>query len=194
MKMKPKFLRVAFITLVLSALVASASCSAFGTSFKGEAVNPPAIAPEISLPDHSGNVFQLSGMRGKVVLLFFGFTNCVNECPLTMAHLKLALEMLGDSAADVQVALVTTDPVRDTPQALRDFLGKFNPAFLGVTGSMDELTGTWDAYGVEVMHGGETHSSFTYAIDKAGNLRLKIGVEAAPEDIASDLKILLAEK
>ena len=74
-------------------------------------------------------------MRGKVVLLFFGFTNCVDECPLTMAHIKLALEMLGDGAQDVQVVLVSTDPVRDTPQVLQDFLGKFNPAFLGITGT-----------------------------------------------------------
>jgi len=126
--------------------------------------------------------------------LFFGFTNCVEECPLTAAHLKLALETLGTDAQDAQVVLVSTDPVRDTPQMLKDFLGKFNPSFLGVTGTMDELTKTWDAYGIEVLFGGETHSSFTYVIDKAGNLRLKIDAETGPEDIASDLKILLAEK
>lgn len=113
---------------------------------------------------------------------------------MTAAHLKLALETLGTDAQDVQVVLVSTDPVRDTPQMLKDFLGKFNPSFLGVTGTMDELTKTWDAYGIEVLFGGETHSSFTYVIDKAGNLRLKIDAETVPEDIASDLKILLAEK
>ena len=191
--MRPKALRVIFTAIVLFVLVASASCSALGASYKAEALDPLVSAPELNLTDHHGNAFHLGGMRGKVVLLFFGFTNCVSECPLTMAHLKLALEMLGESARDVQVALVTTDPVRDTPQALQDFLGKFNPAFLGVTGSMDELTRTWDAYGVEVLHGGETHSSFTYAIDQGGHLRLKISVEATPEDIASDLTKLLEE-
>ena len=67
----------------------------------------------------------MSSQRGKVVLLYFGFTNCPHECPLTMAHLKLALEQLGDSSKDVQVLIVSTDPARDTQQTLKDFLGKF---------------------------------------------------------------------
>jgi len=191
--MKQKTFRIESILISLL-LIASASCSALGPSFNGAALEPLAAAPAFSLTDHNGSPFHLSEMRGSVVLLFFGFTNCVEECPLTAAHLKLALETLGTDAQDVQVVLVSTDPVRDTPQMLKDFLGKFNPSFLGVTGTMDELTKTWDAYGIEVLFGGETHSSFTYAIDKAGNLRLKIDAEAFPEDIASDLKILLAEK
>ena len=193
MNMKQKTFRIESILISLL-LIASASCSALGPSFNGAALEPLAAAPAFSLTDHNGSPFHLSEMRGKVVLLFFGFTNCVEECPLTAAHLKLALETLGTDAQDVQVVLVSTDPVRDTPQMLKDFLGKFNPSFLGVTGTMDELTKTWDAYGIEVLFGGETHSSFTYVIDKAGNLRLKIDAETVPEDIASDLKILLAEK
>lgn len=194
MNMKYKTFRLEFMALAFIVLLALVSCSTLGPSFKGEALKPLAASPEISLTDHNGAPFQLSEMRGKVVLLFFGFTNCVEECPLTAAHLKLALEMLGGNAPNIQVVLVSTDPVRDTPQMLKDFLGKFNPNFLGITGTMAELTRTWDAYGIEVLYGGETHSSFTYVIDKAGNLRLKIGAEAIPEDIASDLKILLAEK
>ena len=193
MNMKQKTFRIESILISLL-LIASASCSALGPSFNGAALEPLSAAPEFSLTDHNGSPFHLSEMRGSVVLLFFGFTNCVEECPLTAAHLKLALETLGTDAQDVQVVLVSTDPVRDTPQMLKDFLGKFNPSFLGVTGTMDELTKTWDAYGIEVLFGGETHSSFTYVIDKAGNLRLKIDAETVPEDIASDLKILLAEK
>ena len=193
MNMKQKTFRIESILISLL-LIASASCSALGPSFNGAALEPLAAAPAFSLTDHNGSPFHLSEMRGSVVLLFFGFTNCVEECPLTAAHLKLALETLGTDAQDVQVVLVSTDPVRDTPQMLKDFLGKFNPSFLGVTGTMDELTKTWDAYGIEVLFGGETHSSFTYVIDKAGNLRLKIDAETVPEDIASDLKILLAEK
>ena len=126
--MKLNTLRILSITFLL---LASASCSAFRPSFKGEMVKPPKAAPEISLTDQNGNPFQLSAMQGKVVLVFFGFTNCVDECPLTMAHIKQALEMLGDSARDVQVVLVSTDPVRDTPQILQDYLKKFDPAYLG---------------------------------------------------------------
>ena len=191
--MKHKAFSIELRVLVLVLLITSESCSAFKPSFKGEVIDPAAAAPEINLTDHNGGPFRLSEMRGKMVLVFFGFTNCVDECPLTAAHLKLTLEMLGEGARDIQVVLVSTDPVRDTPQALQDFLGKFNPTFLGLTGTMDELTQVWDDYGIMVLDGGETHSSFTYVIDNGGNLRLKIDADAAPEDIASDLKVLLAE-
>jgi protein SCO1 len=165
----------------------------FKPSFKGEMVKPVSAAPEISMMDQSGNPFQLSAMRGKVILVFFGFTNCVDECPLTMAHIKLALESLGNDAKNVQVVLVSTDPVRDTPQALQDFLGKFDPSYKGIPGTVDELKKIWNDYGVVVEDGGETHSSLTYVIDKRGDLKLTFDPEATPEDIASDLKILLAE-
>jgi protein SCO1 len=169
------------------------SCSAFGASFKGEIVKPSKAAPEISLTDQNGDPFQLSGMQGKVVLVFFGFTNCVDECPLTMAHIKQALGILGGDAKNVQVVLVSTDPVRDTPQVLQEYLKKFDPAYVGISGSVDQLTAVWNDYEVTVLDGGETHSSFTYVIDKRGDLRLTFDPETAPEDIASDLKILLAE-
>ena len=170
------------------------SCSMFKPAFKGETVEPVAAAPEIRLPDQNGNPFQLSAQRGRLVLVFFGFTNCVEECPLTMAHLKQSLEILGDQAGDVQVVLVSTDPVRDTPSVLRDYLSKFNPAFLGVTGPFDSMSKIWSDYDVTVLDGGETHSSLTYVIDKQGNIRLHFDPDMSPENIAADLKILLAEK
>ena len=189
--MKQKVLLIGYAVIVL--LFALTSCSAFKPAFKGEKVNPVTSAPEISMTDQNGNPFQLSAMRGKVVLVFFGFTNCVDECPLTMAHIKLAVESLGNDAKDIQVVLVSTDPVRDTPQALQDFLGKFDASYTGIPGTVDELKKIWNDYGVVVEDGGETHSSFTYIVDKRGSLRLTFAPETSPEDIASDLKILLAE-
>jgi protein SCO1/2 len=188
--MKQKIRLVICVVLVLLAL---ASCSLFKPSFTGQVVEPISSAPAISMVDQNGNPFQLSSLHGKVVLVFFGFTNCVDECPLTMAHIKLALESLGDQAKNVQVVLVSTDPVRDTPQALQDFLGKFDPSYLGIPGTVDELKMIWNEYGVTVLDGGETHSSFTYVIDKSGSLRLNFDPETSPEDMASDIKILLAE-
>jgi len=182
-----------FNAFVLILLMFTVSCSAFGPAFKGEEVKPAVPAPEIRMADHNGQMFQLSDKHGQVVLVFFGFTNCVDECPLTLAHLKLALEALGNDAGRVQVLMVSTDPVRDTPQALHNFMNKFNPAFLGIPGTVDELSGVWEEYGVTVLDGGETHSSFTYVVDKQGNLRLHFDPEMAPEDIASDLKVILSE-
>jgi protein SCO1/2 len=193
MKTNHKLFRFELFVNLFLVLVTTVSCSAFKPAFKGEVVKPLAAAPEISMTDQNGSSFQLSAMHGKVVLVFFGFTNCVDECPLTMAHIKLALESLGNDAKDVQVVLVSTDPVRDTPQALQDFLGKFDPSYKGIPGTVDELKKIWNDYGVVVLDGGETHSSLTYVVDKQGNLKLTFDPEADPKDIASDLKILLAE-
>ena len=182
-----------FKVFIFIFLVFTVSCSALRPAFKGEVVEPAVAAPEIGMADHNGNMFKLSDERGKVALVFFGFTNCVDECPLTLAHFKLALEALGNDAGQVQVVMVSTDPVRDTPQALRDFMGKFNTTFIGIPGTVDELSKLWNAYGVTVLDGGETHSGFTYVVDKQGRLRLHFDPEMAPEDIAADLKVLLSE-
>jgi protein SCO1/2 len=175
-------------------LIATAACSGLGASFKGDLVSPATTAPEIHLTDAKGNNFQLSYLQGKVVLIFFGFTNCVDECPLTMAKLKVTLESLGEQSQDVVVAMVSTDPVRDTPQAIQDFLGKFNPNFVGLPGNTEQLSKIWSAYGVTVLDGGETHSSYIYAIDKNGKFRLTLDADLTPEDITSDVRLLLAEQ
>jgi protein SCO1/2 len=161
------------------------------SSFKGALIDPPWKAPEIQLTDHNGQPFALSDQRGKVVLLYFGFVNCPDECPLTMAHTKLARESLGDQAKNVQVVMVSTDPKRDTPQALKDFMTHFDPSFLGLTGTLEELQKTWKEYGVTVEDSGETHSTFLYVIDPSGNVRETFLPDSEPKDIATDVKLLL---
>lgn len=163
-------------------------------SFRGAVITPPWSAPEIKLIDHNGESFRMSEQRGRVVLLYFGYVNCPNECPLTMAHLKLALESIGDRARDVQVIMVSTDPVRDTPQALKDFMEHFNPSFLGLTGTPAELQKVWKEFGVTVEAGGETHSTYLYMIDPAGNVRETFLPDAEPRDIARDVDLLLKGK
>ncbi len=163
-------------------------------SFRGAVITPPWSAPEINLTDHHGRSFKMSDQHGKVVLLYFGYVNCPDECPLTMAHLKLALESLGDRAKDVRVIMVSTDPIRDTPQALKDFMEHFNPSFLGLTGTPGELQEVWKDYGVTVEAGGETHSTFLYVIDPTGNVRETFLPDTEPKDIAGDLRLLLKGK
>ena len=163
-------------------------------SFKGSLITPPWPAPEIQLTDHNGQPFMMSSQRGKVVLLYFGFVNCPDECPLTMAHVKLARESLGNQAGKVQVVMVSTDPARDTPQALKDFMMHFDPTFLGLTGTMDELQKAWKDYGVTVEDGGETHSTYLYVIDPAGNVRETFLPDSEPQDISHDLKLLVKGK
>jgi len=157
-------------------------------------ITPPWPAPEITLTDHNGRPFKMSEQRGRVVLLYFGYVNCPNECPLTMAHLKLALESIGERARDVQVIMVSTDPVRDTPQALKDFMEHFDPSFLGLTGTPAELQRAWKDYGVTVEAGGETHSTYLYVIDPAGDVRETFLPDTEPRDIARDVGLLLKGK
>ena len=178
---------------VICLLMALSACSGLGGAFKGQLVRPAATAPEINLPDDQGNPFQLSAEHGKVVLVFFGFTNCADECPLTMAKLKQALASLGEKSGAVKVVMVSTDPLRDSSMALQDFLGKFNPDFVGIPGSLEQLQPIWTEYGVTVLDGGATHSSYIYAVDKSGRLRLIMDTDLTPDNIAHDLKILVAE-
>jgi protein SCO1/2 len=160
----------------------------------GAVINPPWAAPEISLLDQNGNEFSMTAQRGTVVLLYFGYVNCPDECPLTMAHLKLARQSLGAQASDVQVAMVSTDPPRDTAQAMKEFMGKFDPSYLGLTGTPEQHQGVWKDYGVTVEDGGETHSTFVYVIDPKGNIRETFLPDSLPSEIASDVALLLRAK
>ncbi len=183
---------VGFIVVV--ALSAAAWSMMVKPGLHGAVINPALPAAEIQLQDFSGQNFSLRGLRGQVVLLYFGYTNCPDECPLTMAHLKLAVDKLGSGAQNVRVIMVTTDPKRDTAQALKDWLGKFNPSFIGLLGTPDQLTKVWQDYGVTVEDSGATHSYFIYVIDRGGNFRETFLPDSQPGDIASDVQMLLAEK
>ncbi len=161
-------------------------------SFHGSVIDPPAPAAEIKLTDSNNQPFTLSSQRGKVVLLYFGFTNCTDECPLTMAKLKQTFDILGKASSNVQVLMVTTDPARDNPAQMKKYVTQFNPAFLGLTGTPDELQQVYSDYGVAVESNGETHTTFLYVIDQNGNFRLTfIGPQMNPQDVADDVQTLL---
>ena len=109
-------------------------------------------------------------------------------------RLTAAVRALGVDAKDVRVVMVTTDPKRDTPEALRTFMDKFNPHFIGLTGTDEQLAQVWKDYGVAVENGGEAHSNFVYVIDPAGNFRETFLPDSQSDDIAADLRLLLGEK
>jgi protein SCO1 len=161
--------------------------------YKGVVINPPPFATDFSLTDHNGKSFDLVSEKGKVVLLFFGYTNCPDECPATLAKLKYVSEVLGNPDSEMQVLMVTTDPERDTAGQLKDYLANFNPDFLGLLGSPEVLGQVYKSYGVTVLDGGETHSSRIYVIDRDGRLRLTFPAEMSPDDMANDVKHLLQE-
>jgi protein SCO1 len=180
------------ITLAIAALAAYLYLNQ-EPSLRGSVIDPPMVAPEISLTGAAGRPLDIRALEGNVVLLFFGYTNCPDVCPLTMANLKRAKDLMGADAERARVVMVTTDPVRDTPEQLAAFVSRFDPGFVGLTDSPERLEPVWKAYGVTVMDGGETHSSYVYVIDPMGRLVETLAADADPAAIAADVKTLLQD-
>lgn len=171
-------------------------------NFRGTAYGEPfPPATDFALTDASGEVHRLSDYHGRIVLLFFGYTYCPDVCPATLAEMKLAVEQLKDDADQVQAIFISVDPQRDSPEAMQNYVERFNPAFLGLSGSQDELEPIWNGYGVfrEVVAGTSeanyiiNHTARVTLIDQDGNMRLTYGFQTPPEDIAHDIRILLKQ-
>lgn len=169
-------------------------------SFRGTSYGEPyPVAPSFALTRSNGESFRLSDQRGKIVLLFFGYTSCPDVCPTTMAEMKLVMDALGDSASSVQVVFISVDPERDAPEKIQKYAEHFHPTFIGLTGSTENLQPVWDAYGV-YRAVNETDSAFGYIVDHTarvtlvdaeGNLRLSYGFQTPVADIVHDIKLLL---
>lgn len=184
-------------------LVANITFAATGSetaALKSGIFEPPRLAPDFSLISSSGGEFTLSQQRGRLVVLGFGFSHCPSICPTTLANLSHAFKKLGGLATQVQVIYVTVDPERDTQERLREYMAHFNPSFVGLTGSADQLASVRQAYGIitqkEVHGDGDYevhHSSYLYLIDHKGFLRALVPFGKTSDDIVHDIKILLRE-
>lgn len=155
--------------------------------YNGSLISPPVPAGAFTLTSQDGKPVSLSDLRGQYLLVFFGFTNCTNECPATMAVLSQVRRDMGDKAGQVRIVLISTDPSRDDPAAMKEFVSRFDPQAIGLTGSLQELAPVWKAYGVTVLDGGETHSTIVYVIDPQGDLRLTYASVNDPAPLTSDL-------
>lgn len=159
---------------------------------------PP--APPINLTRGDGTSFQLSDLRGKIVLLFFGYTSCPDVCPTTMAELKTAIDKIGpEDAQKVKVVFVTVDPQRDTPRRVQEYADHFDEEFTGLSGAESSLAKIWSDYGVyRAIPEGSSPTSYTVdhtaritLIDQEGNLRVSYSYDTPVENIVHDLKLLL---
>jgi protein SCO1 len=176
--------------------------------FHGTTYTEVLPAAEIALTDHHGRPATLESFRGHPVLLFFGFTHCPDVCPLTLAKLVRAVEHAGRPARDARILLVTVDPERDTPEALRAYAARFGEKVLGLTGDTLALERARKGYGAYVVqapppgaHAGHAghpapeagrtiHSSVVYGIDRRGDLRVVIPETATPGEMAADVRTL----
>ena len=160
-------------------------------AWRGVVIEPPVPASNFVLTDQRGETFQLKQQAGQVLVLYFGYTTCPDECPATLAQFKQVKAELGRDADRVRFILITVDPETDHPAQLAGFLEKFDVTFTGLTGTRSELAPVWDSYGVQ---GDKQHVSRIYALDLQGNLRLTYAAETPAIEIASDLRQLLRNR
>jgi protein SCO1 len=168
--------------------------------FHATDITGAAFGRDFRLTDHNGRVRTLADFKGKVVAIFFGYTHCPDVCPTTLADFAAALEQLGPQASRVQVLFVTVDPQRDTPELLKQFVPAFNPSFLGMytdPATLQQLAGEYKVvYQKTAVKAADDylidHSAGTYVYDPQGSLRLLVPYGSGPDDIARDLKTLLA--
>jgi protein SCO1/2 len=170
--------------------------------FKSIDITGADYAQALDLPDVDGKRRTLAEFKGKVAVLFFGFTQCPDVCPTTMAELATVKKQLGADGALVVPIFVTVDPERDTAALLKAYVSNFGPDFVALRGTPDEIKSVARAFKIFYAKvPGKTESSYTidhtarsYVYDKQGRLRLATRHGAGPEALASDFKQLLAER
>jgi protein SCO1/2 len=156
-------------------------------------------AKDFQLPDTDGKVRTLQDFKGKAVIVFFGYTQCPDVCPTTMADIAQAKKLLGADGAKVQGIFITLDPERDTPELLKAYVANFGPDFVALRGTPEQTAAAAKDFKVyykkvEGKGGNYTmdHSAASFVYDPQGRLRLYARYGAGPQVLADDLKQLLA--
>jgi protein SCO1/2 len=191
---------------VLAAVLALAACDrapvgADKPAFKAVDITGADYARTLSLPDAEGKIRTLADFKGKVTVVFFGYTQCPDVCPTTMAELAEVKRSLGKDGERVQGVFVTIDPERDTPQLLKNYITAFDSSFVALRGSDAQTKAVakeFKVYYAKVE--GRTPGSYTmdhtagsFIYDTQGRLRLFTRYGGGAQALASDIKALLAE-
>ncbi len=203
-------MRLLAVLLACAAAFSLNGCkpSATAPTFKASATAPTYKATDIAgidsgktfrLNDHNGQPRTLSDFKGKIVVLFFGYTHCPEACPNTLMELARAMKRLGPDAEKVQVLFVTLDPERDTPALLAQYVPAFHPSFIGLYGTPQQTIETAKEYRIfyNKVAGGSPanytidHSLGTHIYDRSGKLRLLSSYGMGADDLAHDIKLLL---
>lgn len=186
-----------FWSIITCSLVAG--CDAGGPQFKSTDITGAPYGHALELTDHAGKPRRLEDWRGKVVVLFFGFTHCPDICPTTLADIAGAVKQLGPDAERVQVLMVSVDPERDTQDALAKYVTAFEPRFLGLRGDLaatKKVANDFKIYFEKRKQGDSytvDHSAQSYVIDPQGRLRLLVRHDRIAQDLTPDLRAILRE-
>jgi protein SCO1 len=175
--------------------------SAPKASFKSIDITGAEYARKLELPDADGKPRSLGEFKGKVVVVFFGYTQCPDVCPTTMAELSQVKRSLGDDGARLQGIFVTVDPERDTGVVLKAYVDNFNAGFVGLRGSAEQTQQAAREFKVFFAKvPGRTESSYTidhtagaYIFDPQGRIRLFSRHGAGPKALEDDIRALLRE-
>jgi len=191
--------------LISSALVAgtpavqAGSPSELSTAYHLAPWPAGAQSPSFTLQDASGQRRTLAHYRGRIVVIFFGFLHCPDACPTELYKLSQVMHALGPVTKPPQVLFITLDPQRDSPAQLKSYVTSFDPRFVGLTGSADQIQQAADSFGVQfarVVQGADytiDHSTATYIFDADGHLRLVGALSTSESDLLHDLKALAAQ-
>jgi len=156
------------------------------------------FARDFQLQDTQGQTRKLADFRGKVLLLFFGFTQCPDICPTALFRATEVKALLGQDAVRVEVAFITVDPERDTPEILDAYVKTFDPGFIGLYGDLEQTRKTaqeFKVYYAKVPTGSSytiDHTALTYVFDTQGKLQLALRHNQSAQDVAHDVRRVLA--
>ncbi len=206
------FRKIAFVALIVLAAISGVLVAKFivdppqytpVAQSGGMVVSNPRQIPDYALVDMNGQPFKLSQLRGRSVLIFFGYTFCPDVCPLTLAELKQIKALLGPNAADVAVLYISVDPERDSPEVLKRYIGAFDPDFLSATGDIETVRRFATEFGAafEKQKPAGTsasylvaHTSFTYLLDREGRWRMTFAFKTPVEEVARETLRIAQER
>ena len=185
--------------LALLLLLAAAACTPAKPTFKGSDITGVEWGGDVELDAHTGKRISTADFRGKLVVVFFGYTHCPDICAPTLAKLAGLRKSLGSDAERVQVFFITVDPAHDTVPQLADFVPKFDPSFIGLTGKPDEIAAAVREYKVVAVPQGAAgstsvpidHSGTVFVKDGAGAMRLLWRSDTSVADMEHDVRLLL---
>ncbi|MBE0589331.1 MAG: SCO family protein [Hydrogenophaga sp.] len=176
------------------------SSGGHATPFKGIDISGAPYGRGFTLIDFNGQSRTLADFSGRVVMLYFGFVQCPDVCPTALTRAAAVKQQLGADAAQLQVIFVTVDPERDTPELLRDYMAAFDPSFMALTGSPEQIKAVADEFRVyyKKVPTGSTytldHTALSYLFDREGHIRVVLRHEQTADDYTADIRQLLAEK
>ncbi len=192
------------LAIAALAALALAGCQPSGPdkpAFKGVDLTGVDYARQLNLTDQDGRARSLADFKGKVVVVFFGYTQCPDVCPTTMAEVAEVKKSLGADGDKVQGVFVTVDPERDTAQLLKAYITAFDPSFVALRGSDEQTKAAvkeFKAFAAKVP--GKTpetymvdHTAASYVFDTEGRVRVYVRYGAGAEPLAHDIKLLLAD-